>query len=190
MRRTGPCWGLLLPALLLVACGGGDIEATSPSQVIALAPAAVPVAAPVDAPAVDAPAVPQPGRSATATRDTARKDTLAGIDSNRNGVRDDIDKLVTGFDVTPDGRKAVLQLARATQLALTTSTSEDAARRNGAEMVRAQACLASHLPDFTTYLSAVRAQTLDTDLRRLAWQAFEEKIARLEFSELEGAICQ
>jgi hypothetical protein len=185
MRRTGPCLGLLLLALLLSACGGGDIEAASPSQVIASAPAAAPVAAPREAPAAQ-----PPGRSASATTDAARKDALAGIDSNRNGVRDDIEKLVTGFDVTPDGRKAVLQLARATQLALTTSTSEEAAQRNGAEMVRAQACLASHIPDFTTYLSAVRAQTLDTDLRRLAWQAFEEQIARLEFTELQGAICQ
>ena len=178
--RSGPCWGLLLPALLLAACGGGDIEATVPSQVIALAPAA----APVDPPGQST------GHSAPAAPDAARKDTLAGIDSNGNGVRDDVEKLVTGFDVTPEGRKAVLQLARATQLALTTSASEEAARRNGAELVRAQACLAAQVPDFTTYLGAVRARTVDTDLRRLAWQAFEEKIARLEFTELQGAICQ
>ena len=177
MRRSGTSWGFLLASLLLAACGGGDIEATSPAQLIALVPAAAPVEQ-------------SPGRSATATPEAARKDTLAGIDGNGNGIRDDIDKLITGFDVAPDGHKAVLQLARATQVALTTSTSEEAARRNGAEMVRAQACLASQLPDFTTYLSAVRAQALNTDLRRLAWQAFEDKIARLEFSEMQGAICQ
>jgi hypothetical protein len=174
MRRSGASWELLLLALLVAACGGSDNEVTSPAQLIALVPAAAPAAQP-------------PGRSAS---EAARQDALAGVDSNGNGVRDDIEKLVTGFDVTPDGRKAVLQLARATQLALTTSTSEEAARRNGAEVVRAQACMASQIPDFTTYLGAVRAQTLDTDLRRLAWQAFEEKIARLEFTELDGAICQ
>lgn len=175
MRATP--WGVLLLALLLAACGGGDIEATSPSQLIALVPAAAPVAQSRD-------------RSAPATPDTARKEALAGIDRNGDGIRDDIEKLVNGFAVTPDGRKAALQLARATQVALTTSTSEEAAHRNGTEMVRAQACLASHVPDFTTYLSALRAQALDTDLRRLAWQEFEEKIARLQFTEMEGAICQ
>jgi len=177
MSRSGPSWGLLLLSLLLAACGGGDIEATAPSQLIALVPAT-------------APAEPSNSRSAPAPSEAARQDALAGIDRNGNGVRDDIEKLVHEFNVTPDGRKAALQLARATQVALTTSSTEEAARRNGAEMVRAQACLASQVPDFTTYLSAVRAQTLDTDLRRLAWQAFEEKIARLEFSELQGAICQ
>jgi hypothetical protein len=167
-----------LLALLLAACGGGDIEATSPSQLIALVPGVMPTAQ-------------SQVRNAPAPSDTAaRKDALAGVDSNGNGIRDDIEKLVNGFDVTPDGRKAALQLARATQVALTTSTSEDAAHRNGTEMVRAQACLASHVPDFTTYLSAVRAQALDTDLRRLAWQEFEEKIARQQFTEMEGAICQ
>ena len=177
MRTSGPSWGFLLLALLLAACGGGDIEATSPSQLIALVPAAAPVA-----PARD--------RSAAPTSDTARKDSLAGVDGNANGIRDDVEKLVNGFDMTPDGRKAALQLARATQVALTTSSSEEAAERNGTDVVRAQACLASQIPDFTTYLSALRAQTLNTDLRRLAWQEFEEKIARLQFSEMQGAICQ
>jgi hypothetical protein len=31
---------------------------------------------------------------------------------------------------------------------------------------------------------------LDTDLRRLAWQAFEEKIARLTLAEPEGIGCE
>jgi hypothetical protein len=161
----------------MTACGGGDTEMTSPAQLIALVPATVPVEQS------------QP-RNAPATPVADRKNVLAGVDGNGNGVRDDVEKLVNEFELTPDGRKAVLQLARATQIALTTSTSEEAARRNGAEVLRAQTCMASQLPDFTIYLSAVRAHTLDTDLRRLAWQAFEVKIARLEFSELQGAICQ
>ena len=176
MRTSAPSWALLLLSLLLGSCGGGDTEATSPVQLIALVPAAAPAES--------------PGRSAPAAPQAARKDTLAGIDSNADGVRDDVEKLVYDLQMTPDGRKAVLQLARATQVALTTSTSDEAAQRNGAEMVRAQACLASQVPDFTTHLSAVRAQTLNTDLRRLAWQVFEEGIARLEFTELQGAMSQ
>lgn len=101
-----------------------------------------------------------------------------------------VEKLVADPAVTPSGRKAALQLARVTQVALATSTSEKRARRNGAETARTQACMTSQAPGFAICLSAVCAHTLNTGLRRLARAAFEEKFARLEFIRLQGVFCQ
>ncbi len=119
----------------------------------------------------------------------ASADAVAGMDADNNGVRDDIDELVAGFPLTDAPKNATLQLAGAVQTAITTSSDDEAASRNAQEVLRAQTCMASLMPDFATYVDTIHAQTFNTELRHQAWLDFQEKTGRQEFPVPQGVIC-
>ena len=74
---------------------------------------------------------------------------LRGIDTDGNGIRDDIDRLIAKrFATTPQLKKAAEQKARALQKAMEATTREQALAA-GDRIMRASACVYKTLPHST-----------------------------------------
>jgi hypothetical protein len=116
---------------------------------------------------------------------------VAGVDSNANGVRDDIDTKIGSYPIGNDQRQSVTQFARAVQSSLLSSTNKDSAYDNAVEIHRGQQCMAQRMPtDFSTYVSDIEASTMNTDQRVQAYIQFEQLIGGSVFPEVTGATCR
>ncbi len=85
-----------------------------------------------------------------------RSEGLLGIDTDHNGIRDDIDALIAQkYSTTPEIRRGAEQDARAMQRLLEATTKEEAiaADKQGE---RAESCLLWALSDMDEYINASR----------------------------------
>ncbi|MCC6396714.1 MAG: PEP-CTERM sorting domain-containing protein [Bacteroidetes bacterium] len=122
-------------------------------QFAALAPTSVPVVLP-----------PDPGE--------AGKATLEGIDSDGNGVRDDVQRyIIFTYPNSEKTRIALMVMAKASQLTVLQSSDKDAAIKNTEDFTRAQQCLEHFIFYRTarTLKNDLRAELLNTETRTKAW---------------------
>ncbi len=125
--------------------------------------------------------------------------TIAGEDTNNNGVRDDVEQYINNTYGGPseiNTKNALLQYAKVLQASIvdaSTSTNSTAsiAAVHLQETANAFQCLAARRPDdFAVLTSELRAIALDTDARRQAFlrseQLAEAAVDELNFSDPES----
>ena len=96
--------------------------------------------------------------------------TLAGADSDRNGVRDDIDAYIDTTYSDADTRSALRQYGRAVQAAMLDAGHAALSATHATERFRAIECLMARRPnDFPAVFTDLRARLLDTDARTRAY---------------------
>lgn len=105
-------------------------------------------------------------------------DTVAGVDANGNGIRDDVETYIRSAYTTPALQNALLQVAAGLQMTATATTS---AQRDAAETARLDAglCLADRTsPALAGQLIAViQGKQLDTPERVRVDFAFRDSLA-------------
>jgi len=115
--------------------------------------------------------------------------TVAGVDANGDGIRDDIARRIDAFNLNTEQRKATRQFAASVQSALIASATADTAYDNALKNWRAQLCMNEKLPNYRRYANEVQARTLNTEQRSRAWIAYEDKLGGRVFPEPTGAAC-
>ncbi|NHZ96724.1 hypothetical protein [Massilia sp. CCM 8734] len=91
--------------------------------------------------------------------------SMAGIDHDGNGVRDDIDRVVTELFTDPGIRSAATEVARQLQKAAVAAITADQARTTQIALERAASCVASRSRDYARINNTLMAATFNTDLR-------------------------
>lgn len=120
------------------------------------------------------------GGSGSNTGGNNQNSELAGTDSNNNGVRDDIDTIITGFSaLTIEQQSATTKFAKLLQTSITSDNSNtDTARNNLIAMQKMQECMALRIPnsEYEQYAQEIEAQTLNSEARIVAYINFEKSL--------------
>ncbi|MBL8038410.1 MAG: hypothetical protein JNN16_12990 [Nitrospira sp.] len=107
-------------------------------------------------------------------------ETVAGVDADTNGVRDDVDRYIDttyADQASADLKKAVRQYARAVQSSLIDAGSPTLSLTHATERFRALECLMARRPrDFHTVFVDVRAQLLNTSSRSEAYLKADDQV--------------
>jgi hypothetical protein len=152
------------PADMVVGVYDGTIQLRQGTKTLA-----VPLA--VDLTFSPIPLPPDPGE--------AGKLTIEGIDSDGDGVRDDVQRwIVLSFPDQPAIRAGLRQFAIAQQRALLDAESEELALINRDEKDRARGCLAAiaGLHEGYRYFTSLEAQMLNTRARSLAYIQYDSHL--------------
>ena len=110
----------------------------------------------------------------------AGKQTLAGIDANNNGVRDDVERYI--MLTYPDSEKvqqALMQYARAMQKALLDAGDKEKSMQHFEEVERAAACLwytSDSLDKSINMSNDVLSVILNTDERNYAYFQYADQL--------------
>ncbi|GKS57940.1 hypothetical protein YTPLAS18_14670 [Nitrospira sp.] len=95
---------------------------------------------------------------------------MAGADSDRNGVRDDIDAYIDQTYADAGTRTALRQYGRAVQGAMLDADNAVLSLTHAIERFRAIECVMARRPnDFPAVFSDLRSRILDTDARTKAY---------------------
>lgn len=127
--------------------------------------------------------------------------SIAGPDANANGIRDDIDRYIELQNYPLEVKPAVLQEARSYQQVITANLADpnsvEAAKLAGQ---RATRCLSRTLrqwplsddgiADVWKISDKIKALTLNTKARLLAWIEFDKKMDGQVFSSIKGEVCE
>jgi hypothetical protein len=117
---------------------------------------------------------------------------LKGIDANNNGIRDDIDRLISQkYSATPQMKKAAEQKARTLQNSLEV-TDKIQARIMGNEIRRAGNCARRSIPDIKVRMQLskeIEALTANTKERFTAYWRGNELAGGMVFSQSDNLIC-
>jgi hypothetical protein len=113
----------------------------------------------------------------------AGKVTLGGIDSDHDGVRDDLQRYIAlTYAGSPATVSALRQTAKVVQSALLDNTSPGASINHATDLARALECLEATRPaDAMTVHQNLVAQTLNTEQRGLAFLAFNDQLGGAVF---------
>lgn len=119
-------------------------------------------------------------------------ETVAGPDVDANGVRDDIDAFVGALPFHPAKKRALLQMSRAIQTAMTVDVANGSARQAAAAGV-AGAASCMHARFDTVQASQknrdVREMTVNTRQRVQAYEHFNEAMSKYTFELPKGNGC-
>ena len=119
-----------------------------------------------------------------------RDNTLAGVDNNNNGIRDDIDKYIDEHYTDPIKHAAVIQSAKVMQKALLVDKSDmDAIKKIDLEDNRAVNCLFSVF-DPTEIPTDIESLTTNTKIRLLEYLKYNKALDGTVSNELEGDTCE
>jgi hypothetical protein len=125
-----------------------------------------------------------------------RTDSLAGIDANANGVRDDIERYIEKKYTEPAQRKAAMQTARGFQQMLLVNTSDavalDAASERGSRALTCRSAVfpgVEGIPAWTRMSSDLEAMTANTKQRLLAYLAYNKARSGTVSTLLKGNTC-
>lgn len=115
----------------------------------------------------------------------AGKATLAGIDSNNNGVRDDVERWIVLSFANELEKPPIVQASVALQQTLT-SSNELEAQQGGENLDRAIACLDARLGVDRARVAYgdLLEQMVDTELRFRADQVFRSRVRPGDFPEV------
>ena len=128
-----------------------------------------------------------------------RTDTIAGIDANANGVRDDIEAIITQKYMQADQRAAAMQYAFAIQAAMLADTNDKAAVKSiSLKTSRASRCLflkfdpTNDPSNSAPFVAAneLRSITTNTKKRLLAFLAFDKALDGSVLSGQKGNTCE
>ncbi|WP_423840857.1 hypothetical protein ONE56_14070 [Vibrio mytili] len=105
--------------------------------------------------------------------------TLAGIDSDGDGVRDDIQRFITINYIDQEAMRLVLlQTAKVNQLKLTQANDKKASRNNARLSLRAIECsMCIGGEEAFKYTNKITAMQMNTRERLKAYDLFHEQIA-------------
>jgi hypothetical protein len=103
--------------------------------------------------------------------------TIAGLDNDNNGIRDDIDAYIATLPYTEVQKKAVQQDARALTATLTVDKTDKAAIRSvGEKLVNAVNCIHDQFQDGTTIASKLLSDnekmTINTKNRFIEYEKY------------------
>jgi len=111
---------------------------------------------------------------------TGAQETVAGIDANGDGVRDDVEAYIdTTYPATTQGgtNRALRQFARAAQMTVIDASEPAPSVTHATERFRALECLMARRPgDFHLIFVELRARLLDTKARSLAYLQADEQV--------------
>jgi hypothetical protein len=119
---------------------------------------------------------PDPGEAGQAT--------LEGIDSDEDGVRDDIQRYIeVTYPEEPIVRAGLHQFARPLQLALRDADSEGAAVAHREVIERARECIRTHVafPQSSTIMKSLIAEMLNTRERSIAYLKWNQQLGGKTF---------
>ena len=126
-----------------------------------------------------------------------RGSTLTGIDSNGNGVRDDVDAYISAQYSEASQRAAAIQSARALQAALLINVQDVAAARAvSLKITQAANCVFSRFPgspatkDPARVLQELEGVTANTKPRLLAYLAYNKALDGTSAALPEGDTCE
>jgi hypothetical protein len=120
-----------------------------------------------------------------------RSTDVSGPDKDGNGVRDDIDQVIAGFGLTASQTKALTQFAAALQVAIFSSPDRTSAYSNAVELHRGQECVFSQLSgDSTKYTKQIKAFTLNTQPRVMAFASFAHNASGAVYPQPTGTVCK
>jgi hypothetical protein len=110
----------------------------------------------------------------------ATTESVAGVDADANGVRDDVDRYIDrtyADQAGADLNKAVRQYAKAVQSSLVDADSQALSLAHATERFRALECLMARRPrEFHTIFVEVRAQLLNTASRSEAYLKADDQV--------------
>jgi hypothetical protein len=126
-----------------------------------------------------------------------RGGTLAGIDTNRNGVRDDVEAHITSKYTGVPQRAAAMQTARALQATLLVDTQDvTAAKTASRQVMYAMKCVFSRFPgppdspDPSRVIDELEGLTTNTKARLLAYRAYNKALDGTSASLPDGDTCE
>lgn len=123
-----------------------------------------------------------------------RSSDIAGPDTNRNGVRDDVETWINGQPVTDIQRKALMQRARALQRTLLVDIEDRAAlQRSGDELMSSSNCggdVFSPFAIFTTMAGKIEAMTADTRERARRYMQYNAASSGSSTTLPDGNTCE
>jgi hypothetical protein len=103
--------------------------------------------------------------------------TVKGIDSDNDGVRDDIQRYIAFNHASASVRAGLIQYARNLQQALVIGSDQDAARNIADAIGRAAECLYSIVPDDAPEITdSLFAEAVNTAERLAAYDAYDANI--------------
>lgn len=110
----------------------------------------------------------------------ATAESIAGVDADANGVRDDVDRYIDqtyADQASADLNKAVRQYAKAVQSSLVDADSQALSLAHATERFRALECLMARRPsEFHRIFVDVRAQLLNTASRSEAYLKADDQV--------------
>lgn len=122
------------------------------------------------------------GGGSSDTPPPATQETVAGIDANGDGVRDDIESYIdTTYPASTQGgvNRALRQFARAAQATMIDAGEPAPSVTHAAERFRALECLMARRPvDFHLIFVELRARVLNTTDRSLAYLQADEHVKK------------
>lgn len=201
------CLGIFVLTIAIIACGGGENTAGSAEV----------QSAESDSPMKQALGVPSGWVGRKPPTEAAKKiaeleasgalprldtsSSIAGPDLDRNGIRDDIDRHIEQLNYMSDVKASVQQQARVYQKVITTDLTSasaiEAAKNSG---ILANKCIIERFS--TAYwgergsweafqvTEKLKALTLNTKSRLLAWVAFDKKMNGQTFMSIPGEACE
>jgi hypothetical protein len=122
---------------------------------------------------------------------------LMGVDADKNGIRDDIDRLIAQkYSVTPEMKKAAEQKARVLQKFME-AADKTQARLAGEEIGRAWSCVYKSFPNenaegqkfLDQFSKEIEALTANTRERFTKYWNSNKLISGMVFSEEQGPVC-
>jgi hypothetical protein len=126
-----------------------------------------------------------------------RTNTLAGIDNDKNGIRDDIDTYIQKNYSQLEQRKAVEQLAKAMQLTLLTNLTDTVnLKKISIQGDKALNCVFLKFGrgidnyESSKALDAIESITTNTKPRLLAYLAYNKALNGMAFMLQEGDTCE
>lgn len=167
----------------LASCGGGSSSAPPPPPPPSPppAPAPVPVSTRLDALVANG-QLPTLDRSAT----------LAGIDADGNGIRDDVDAWIAARNVAAAPASALRQHARSLQATLAVDVADAAAVRAAEQSLsRSMHCVYGRLSpdDAGAYAADLKKITMNTKARVIAYVGFAHALNGSVISMPRGDTC-
>lgn len=167
----------LIFAFFISGCAGGTSQATAnntPHINNTLAPAALPAKITLES----APMIMDPSQVPPEPDKTANNATLAGVDSNNNGIRDDVERWIARTYDTPQERSVVAQTAKALQATMYFKSGQYTALDTYKILQAALVCTIETSPDgksvnpsyVVNRLRKIQSRTYNTTQRLLAHQ--------------------
>jgi hypothetical protein len=120
-----------------------------------------------------------------------RSSSITGPDVNNNGVRDDIEAYIAALQLTEVQKKALMQDAKALQMALTVDTTDKVAvQKVGEIMMASSKCIGGRIINFTDYSLKIESITANTKERAKQYIKFNTASSGSVTSLPSGDTCE
>lgn len=122
-----------------------------------------------------------------------RSSNLEGVDSDMNGIREDIESYIETLAISEDQKKGVKQLARSVQGAILIDTTDDVALREASKNIsEAVQCLSIKFPDVqerSEIINSIESKTANTKERTEQYIQFNNALSGSVSKLLSGDTC-